>query len=334
MKRILSLFLCVSMFLGGVLFATSCCDETVEAINLLYKKDYTFLICGFDDAAENTDVIMLIHYSFDENNAYVVQIPRDTYFKSGSIQNKINQVYAMNRSKGKSEEEALDIFAFDISTALGISIDGYVGFSTDVLAGMIDTIGGIDINLSRDFIIYDSSGREILKLNLGWNSLTGNEAVTFIRHRSSYAMGDIGRVDAQKLVVSAIFNKVKSGLGLGVLLKLFRNHNSELKTNVSFFDILNIGIKNRGRFGNMNVKYVTIPGQSVQSCGGLWYYSIAKFPSEGVLDTMGFSSGLFDPDSKFVKSDEDSFVDIYYSSTIKAKVYTDDDLFDLDVKKK
>ena len=56
-------------------------------------SSYTFLISGIDDAADNTDVILLLDVDLSSSNISVIQIPRDTYFNHSYMQNKINQYY-------------------------------------------------------------------------------------------------------------------------------------------------------------------------------------------------------------------------------------------------
>ena len=105
-------------------------DATVFAAGQRVDKDkYTFLICGVDDAAENTDALILFNYSLASNEATFVQIPRDTYFRSCVGTDKINAIYPFLRSQGKSERESMQTVCDNLSFALGIDLDGYICYT-------------------------------------------------------------------------------------------------------------------------------------------------------------------------------------------------------------
>ena len=72
-------------------FTVGCAPRTNKASANYNKDKYVFLVAGFDEAAENTDVLFTVSYDADKSEARVAQIPRDTYFAFGKVQNKINQ---------------------------------------------------------------------------------------------------------------------------------------------------------------------------------------------------------------------------------------------------
>ena len=88
MRRIISL-LCI--FAVVTVLLSSCFGGLRSAVNQFDKDEYLYLVVGFDDAAENTDVIFTVGFDKIQNTASFVQIPRDTYCNFGGAQNKINQ---------------------------------------------------------------------------------------------------------------------------------------------------------------------------------------------------------------------------------------------------
>jgi hypothetical protein len=58
---------------------------------------YNILCAGRDDAAYNTDVLLLVSLDAGNNTAAVVQIPRDTYLDGG----KANALWAKKRTAAK-----------------------------------------------------------------------------------------------------------------------------------------------------------------------------------------------------------------------------------------
>ena len=86
MKKIFVILL-IAVLLPAVLVS---CSPKTENASGRYKQDkYVYLVVGFDEAAENTDVIFTMSYDTKTNTAYVAQIPRDTYYKFGNGQKHI-----------------------------------------------------------------------------------------------------------------------------------------------------------------------------------------------------------------------------------------------------
>ena len=80
------LFLVTIFFYGSPAFGTGGDELLGEG------KRVTVLCLGLDDAAANTDVILLLTLDPERQTVSVLQIPRDTYFSSKTPQNKINQL--------------------------------------------------------------------------------------------------------------------------------------------------------------------------------------------------------------------------------------------------
>ena len=150
MHRIVSLVLLISFLTS--LFS---CSPITKKVNADYEKDkYVFLVAGFDDAAENTDVLFTVAYDAEVSEARVAQIPRDTYFSFGKVQNKINQLYASKVLAGCSQEDALSETSNEIASAFGTNFDGFFGVAISTFKKIIDAIGGLDINLTEEKVIY------------------------------------------------------------------------------------------------------------------------------------------------------------------------------------
>ena len=75
----------------------SCAPRYNKTLKDCSDDNYLYLIAGFDDAAENTDVLFTIGYEKSTNTTKIAQIPRDTYVNFGASQNKINQYFATKR---------------------------------------------------------------------------------------------------------------------------------------------------------------------------------------------------------------------------------------------
>ncbi len=325
MKRFVFLLLAVSTFsfvtnAGGAALASSF-KEIKE------KDRYTFMLCGYDDAAENTDAIVLFDYDLDHNSASFIQIPRDTYVTTKYASGKINSVYPSLRASGYGQEAAMDKLAEVVSELVGTPIDGYAGYTINGLARLIDNLGGIELEMPFDFSIADENGEYTLKLKKGINHLSGQQAVMFVRHRKGYALGDLARVDAQKIFLASFIKQIKNSINFPTAIKLAFNSGDGVYTNCKAMDILNIALKIRGRLSSAYVKYANLPGMAVESSGGAWYYIVNRPASLKMLGAIGFKTQLgFDPSNRFVNTDDAKLREIYYKEDFEWRIYDDGSL--------
>ena len=288
--------------------------------------DFTYLVVGFDDVADNTDVMILVRYISADNAVLFIQIPRDTYISSDTPQNKVNQIYATRKNGGASSKEAMTSLSNILSSSLGIKIDGYIAYTTKAFVNFIDGISGVDLNMPFDLTLQGADND--VTIHKGINHLNGNQALNFVRYRKSYAMGDIGRIDAQKILISSIMKKFKSSGNILKLLMLMFNNKNEIVTNIKTGDVVNLAFKNRGRMKGMRFEYTTLPGQSVEAESGLWYFSVSKYAVQSLYKAKNICAE-FDKNNVFCNLDSDEFKNIYFSKKITPRIYDDACLNDI-----
>lgn len=292
------------------------------------KDKYLYLIVGFDDAAENTDVIFTLGVDLKENTAYVAQIPRDTYFNFGGAQNKVNQIYAMNRLRGDEKNTAMRKTSDFLSESFGVDFDGFVGISVGAFKDVVDAIGGVDISLSKDLVVQ-IDGDEPITLKAGNNHISGDVAEKFVRYRKGYATGDLGRIDAQKLFINAIFAKVSSGVSLSDVASVAFRLRNDIVTDLKISDILPAVFRSKRAEEEKKTFFATVPGAAAFSNSGLSYYVINKAGAAKIARDYMFSSKEFDPNRKFLNPSYQNFVDIYESDNIKINEFSNQSLSDV-----
>ena len=334
MKKILILLVVIvlgaSFITGG---AVSCASASLRAIK--EKSDYTFLICGLDNAAENTDAIILFNYNVDTNNASFVQIPRDTYANYSHSVKKINSIYPSARAEGVSPKDSMQRLSDFISDTLGVRIDGYVCFTPDALTRLIDTVGGVDIDLPKDINFTDPDGENRYSLSAGMHHLSGEEAVRFIRYREGYALGDLGRIDAQKFFLRAFINKLKTAINIKLVAKSAVKKDGGTITNIKISDLLGIALKLRNRIKECDVHYANLPGVAEKMDDGRWYYFVNKSASEGLLNSLGLAkTNTFDKEQRLLNEQNETTVDFYNNDRTKWRILDDNDLMIIDIKER
>lgn len=97
-----------------------------------------------------------------------------------------------------------------ISRTFGIYFDYYAIVSTDAFVKIVDAVGGVDIYVQQD-MNYDDPLQDLhIHIKSGLQHLNGKEAEGFVRFRSGYVQADIARLDAQKIFLTAFFEKLLS----------------------------------------------------------------------------------------------------------------------------
>lgn len=132
----------------------------------------------------------------------VLQIPRDCYMPAyaNTSTNKFNSIYGTGQDETVTPiQRAVNA----IQESFGLVIDCYVKLSCTDIANIVDSIGGIPIDLPEE-IMYEAD--KVLKP--GKQTLNGQQAEWFVRFRREYDEGDIGRVKAQRIFLAAAMQKL------------------------------------------------------------------------------------------------------------------------------
>lgn len=192
-----------------------------------------FLIVGLEYV--RTDTIIFASFDTITKNIDLISIPRDTYyykegFRSGFedlAEYKINAVYG---------DEDISGLKTAIEDMMNLPIDYYITVTMSGVEKIIDTLGGIEIEVPFDMYyedIYDNPPL-LIDLKAGNQVLNGKQSVEFLRFRKSsdgkISYGDIQRIQQQQefmakvakkalgfrlpLIVNDIFNCVNTDIGV------------------------------------------------------------------------------------------------------------------------
>ncbi len=326
MKKAIVLLLITAM--SFTLFSCSIFED-VQTQKTEDKK-YTFLVSGIDDAAENTDVIFLLNIDLGKSAVSVVQIPRDTFMAHSFLQNKINQYYASMRADGMSEYDAMKSFAELLSANLGINIDGFMGITLSAFRDIVNSLGGIRIYLPKDIVIYTEDGDVTYKLNKGENILNGDIAEHFVRFRKSYIMGDLGRLDAQKLFLSAIFNSIVKESTPSDMIGMIGSVKDKLTTNIEMDTVISLFSIFLDR-KSITQRFITMPGEACENDTGLSYYCLNKKGTEEVIAKYLTKHSPFDSKGIFVNKGIIKFENIYYDPNMQYPEYTEESIKEMHI---
>lgn len=196
-----------------------------------YGKSKTFLFCGLDESEELTDVMMLVSFDIEKNEMHIMHIPRDSYV-GVTTTGKINSIYNSEYYTDKEPDISnIGKLIKMINKQFKIGIDYYATITLSAFRDVIDTAGGVPIDLKWT-IEYDGN----IQLYPGEQVLNGEQAEAMIRFRAGYNRSDIGRMEARSYFLAAAFNKFKDlGLtdSLKVLQMLVNDNPGEFTTNMT-----------------------------------------------------------------------------------------------------
>ncbi|MBQ2719299.1 MAG: LCP family protein [Clostridia bacterium] len=324
-------FLLLLLLCGAFLVAS--CDRGESRDSMAKERPLTVLVAGLDDAAENTDVLMLVRFDPTASALSVLQIPRDTYFETEGYRGKINGLYPTYRYRKNRKEEALALLSEELSACLSVPIDRFVAVDTAAVSEIVDALGGVTLSLPAPIRYRD--GEEYTELSAGEHTLTGREALQFLRFRSAYVEGDLGRVDAQKLLLAAAYRKAKEELTLTAALTLLPKLYDRILTDMPLTEQLSCAYafyRDRDRF---SVKLLTLPGEATQDpADGLWYYVANRRASAEALSLYFGGAEGFDPHTALCDEGRLGFFNIYNDKNGTYTVYTEETVDGLNIKTK
>ena len=304
MKKTILLFLTLAMLLNVSCSGTS--DVSVTP-----RQSRTYLIAGIDDAAENTDVLILAAYNMADGTSTVVHIPRDTFCKYGGKYRKINSIFPYERNKGATKDEAMSYLASYISDTFGVVIDGYFCIDRETLIEAVDLMGGVDIELDRELLIKGAQGEILLELNAGENHLNGEQAARFIRYRKGYTDGDLGRINAQKMFLSALFRRAQKEVGIDDAARMYVAIMPRITTNVGVTELLEILFNARINKGKKDADCITLPGEALTIDNASFYVIHRKSAAELFYRDFSLTNKGFDSERLLTDKSNRAVEDIY-----------------------
>ncbi|GGA18682.1 LCP family protein [Psychrobacillus lasiicapitis] len=257
-RKILYTILIISMvlFSGVIVFATNLSLQTKNAINKIYEpleKDtnpteeaenkiesakaedsaFTILLAGIENEEKakygRADVLILATINPKTEKISLVSIPRDSrvYVPDLGYQTKINHSYAFG---------GINYTINTLEEILDIPIDYYVSTDFQGFEDIVDTVGGVDVDVPFTFSAQLTGSLKWKKYTEGPMYLNGNEALAYVRMRKKDPQGDAGRNIRQKQVIQEIINKATSISNIANIDDMIKDVGNNVKTNIPSSD--------------------------------------------------------------------------------------------------
>ncbi len=158
--------------------------------------------------------------------------------------NKINAAYADGEA-AKLPGGGPALAVKTVENFLGVDIQYYAEVDFQVFEKLIDTIGGIDVNVPAEITVDPLGPHNTTTLKPGLQHLDGALALAYARMRHT-ALDDIDRAGRQQQVILAIREKVLSGRNLPTLVlqapQIYAEVSAGIQTNLSLNDALRLAV--------------------------------------------------------------------------------------------
>ncbi|HEY9792154.1 MAG TPA: LCP family protein [Candidatus Obscuribacterales bacterium] len=223
-----------------------------------YTQDGQRQLPNDDSFKGRSDTMMLLRIDPAAMSVTALQIPRDTVTKiPGHGHQKIN---AANAIGGPSLAEAA------VSDLIGVPVDHYFLLNLRGLVEAVNELGGITVAVPKRMAYMDWTAKLKIDLEPGMHTLTGNQAMGFVRFRHD-EMGDIGRIQRQQIFMRAVSQKLLNPSSWPHIPRLLEIIHSNVATDLSDFDQMQAFNLLRTA-PNDHLRFVMLPGHPSRS--GNW----------------------------------------------------------------
>jgi polyisoprenyl-teichoic acid--peptidoglycan teichoic acid transferase len=210
----------------------------------LPDRPYTVAIVGLDrrpteTGPSRTDSILLVRVDEQHNRAGILSIPRDAMMEiplvGGTVtDDRINTAFVYNWSSNNASA-APNALSTTIEHNLGIKVDYYIVFDQRGAEKIIDSAGGVTVNVKDAFGQDNYSDDDVHVVPqyfpAGTQHLNGYQAVAYGRIREGSS--DFDRIRRQQQVAEGLVSGLSSPLSLPKLPGLLSAYRGAVQTNLS-----------------------------------------------------------------------------------------------------
>ena len=188
--------------------------------------DKEVVILGTDVGGGNTDVMYTLRV--ENGVTKLTQVPRDTYIESSSFGPlKANALYAMGGPEAVKRE---------LSRHLGRPVEHHILVNLSVIRRLGDALGGLEVDVPKRMLYHDNTQGLHIDLQPGPQVLRGRDIEGFLRFRHD-ELGDIGRLDRQRLLLKALFDQITKPENLVRMPALLAAAGKDMKTDLGPMEI-------------------------------------------------------------------------------------------------
>ncbi|QPN60818.1 LCP family protein [Synechococcus sp. CBW1002] len=239
------------------------------------------LVLGTDAVSGSTDVMLTVQVK--DGTTELTQVPRDTYIETPDFGvQKANALYALGGPEAVKRE---------LTQLLDAPVDHYLKVNLRAVQRLADALDGVELDVPKRMYYVDNSQGLYIDLYPGVQVLKGENLEGFLRFRHD-ELGDIGRLERQKLVLSAVFRKLVQPGTVTRLPELLRIAGDDIRTDLSPVDLARL----MGSMATTRLKTEQLPGHLY------WYNDLSYWMPETGAGQGGQDGAAADGTSEGVRA--------------------------------
>ncbi len=230
---------------------------------------------------KRTDTMLVVNYNPKTKNINMVSVPRDTRVTMNGKKIKINSAHAINGVNGSIAA---------VENLLGIEINNYAKIDYEGFRKVIDAIGGVEMDITRNMNYDDPSQNLHIHFQKGTTvHLDGKKAEEFFRWRKNnngtgFADGDLGRIENQHKFISKVVEKVKSPSIIPKIPNILSTIPDYVETDMSPEEIIKYGyVVTKGDKSSINM--ITLQGEA-KYIGNVSYFIYDREKNRDIVYTL------------------------------------------------
>ncbi len=192
---------------------------------------------------QRSDSMILCSFNPETNELSMISFLRDLYVQiPGYSDNRLNAAYVFG---------GFPLLKSTLNTNFGVTVDGCVEVDFNGFKNVIDTIGGVDIELTEAEAKIIGDGAKA-----GKSHLDGEHALMYARIRKLDS--DFGRTERQRNVLNAVFSKLKDS-SVSELLGLVNTILPMITTDMTNVQITSLAVKYAPSLINLKISTYHVP---------------------------------------------------------------------------
>ncbi|MBR7827718.1 LCP family protein [Actinospica sp. MGRD01-02] len=220
------------------------------------------------DGTDLSDTAFLVHISANHKWTEVISIPRDLFVPIPACQDRLNpSVTHQAQSEGQFYEAMNEggpaCAVATVEQMTNIRVDHFVELTFDAFIDLTNAVGGVQICVPEPGI--DDPNYSGLVLSAGLHTVTGNQALAFVRDRHGLAGGmDTQRIRMQQQFMTALFDKLTANGTLENPVTLYKianavTSNITVDSDLDNFSTMSSIAEAVGTINKKYMQYITAP---------------------------------------------------------------------------
>lgn len=197
------------------------------------------------ESRQRSDAMILCSFNPETNQLSMISFLRDLYVQiPGYEDNRLNAAYAY---------DGFELLKETLELNFGISVDGCLESDFEGFEKIIDTVGGVAVELTAEEAEIVGNGA-----TEGVCTLNGEQALTYARIRKIDS--DFQRTARQRKIMGAVFEKAKT-YNLPELAVFFSEILPLMSTDMTEDEMMTLALTFAASFQNVEIKSYIVPAE-------------------------------------------------------------------------